>query len=89
MSNKKTAKELVDELIDICEQLGWVVGIPSTNEGTEYDTEGLIVGEEQFVLSVAAACGPNSDIYSKDDSGNVEVTEAEFSAPKAKKETLH
>ncbi len=63
---KAKQQELIDQLAAICEELEWVVGIP-TEEGDESTAHGLIIGTEQFVYSVVALFpdANNVDVYSK------------------------
>lgn len=44
-------QELIQALAEIVEELGWVIGIPQ-EEGSTNTVQGLIIGTEEFVMSV-------------------------------------
>ena len=64
---KSKQQDLIDQLAAICEELEWVVGIP-TEEGDENIAQGLIIGTETFVMSVVGMFPEpeNVDVYSKE-----------------------
>lgn len=47
----KRQQELITQLTLICDELGWVIGIPGS-EGDD-KVSGLIIGTEEFVQAVA------------------------------------
>lgn len=82
--NSKLQKELINQLADICEQLGWSIGVPADNENDPVD--GLIIGTEEFIMSVVEIIDQESvEVFSK------ESTEQEFSEPTVinKKKLVH
>lgn len=84
MSNQKKQQEIIDMLQSICEEMGWVIGIPSDEDSDEV-VDGLIIGTEEFVYSVVSAVRGDHEIFSK----NIgEENMKELPAPK-KKVTFH
>lgn len=61
--DEKKQMELIMELSSICEELGWVVAIPSQEE----KVPGLIIGTEEFVQEVVEIYyGDDVEIYKKE-----------------------
>lgn len=59
----KRQEELISELATICEELGWVVAIPSNEERVP----GLIIGLEDFVQEVVTIYyGDDVEIFKKE-----------------------
>ncbi len=83
--NAKLQKELIDQLAEICEQLGWSIGVPADDENQP--VEGLIVGTEEFIMSIVESMDAEAsmEVFSK------ESTEEEFSEPVLldKKKLMH
>lgn len=69
--DKRSQEEIIEELSNLVEELGWVIGLP---DGTE-KVPGLIVGEQNFVIEVVKSYyGENFDIYTKnDETGQSEI----------------
>lgn len=68
MSNKKTQIELMNELAELVEQLGWVIGIPDGDE----KVPGLVIGELSYVEEVVEAYyGPGFSVFEKDEHGEL------------------
>lgn len=68
---KKSQEQIIEELSNLVEELGWVIGLP---DGTD-KVPGLIIGEQDFVIDVVKSYyGENFDIYTKDEeSGQTEI----------------
>ena len=84
MSKNKTQKELIDELAEICGELGWAVGVPADDD--TQPVEGLIIGTEKFILEIVQSMDAETvEVFSK------ESTENEFSEPISidKKKLMH
>lgn len=64
MSNQKKQQEFIEMLQSVCEELGWVIGIPSDEE-SDAPVDGLIIGTEKFIYGVVSAVRDNYDVYSK------------------------
>lgn len=80
MSNKKTQVELMNELAELVEQLGWVIGMPDGDE----QVPGLIIGELSFVEDVVEVYyGPGFSVFEKDEQGEL------VEKPPTKKMTVH
>lgn len=80
MKKNKNEKELLMELSEIIEQLGWVMGVPDGED----TVQGIIVGTREYVEEVVEAYyGPNFAVYEKDEQGEIVET------PPSKKNTLH
>lgn len=62
MDNKK--QQMIDALQSICEEMGWVIGIPA-EEGSEEQVPGLLIGTEEFVYSIVAAMRGEYEAFSK------------------------
>ena len=76
MSKHKSQAELINELADICEQLGWAIGVPADNESEMVN--GLIVGTEDFIYHIIQAFdGEAVEVYSKDE-GTGEISEPQL-----------
>lgn len=87
--DSKKQQSLIEQLTMICEELGWVVGLPSTEDDNE-KVPGLVVGEESFVIQVVSSYSDDYEVYSKD-MNNEEMHELEgesYEERKAKK-TYH
>lgn len=73
-NNEKKQKELIEDLAEIVNELGWVIGLPS-GEGM---VPGLVVGTEEFVRDVVEVYyGANYDIFTEDPTGQTQLTEVE------------
>lgn len=94
MSSDKLARqmELITELASICEQLGWIVGVPASNDPNDEMVPGLIIGTKQFVADIATVFsdGQNIDdvmeVYEKGEEASLEDS---VPMPNNKKNTLH
>jgi hypothetical protein len=90
--NMKKKQELIQQLCEICEQLDWVVGIPS-EEGSEDTVDGLIIGKEEFVMQVVQAFTDDYEVIrTNEDTGGVREVEQPKSEAKTankKKVTFH
>lgn len=84
MDDQKKQQEVIEMLQAICEEMGWVIGIP-TEEGSDEIVEGLIIGTEEFVRGVVESVQSNYEMYAKD---VAEDSVKEIPAPK-KKVTFH
>jgi hypothetical protein len=63
MTHSKKQQALIEELASICEELGWVVALPSEGE----IIPGLVIGQEQFVIDVVSVYyGEGFDVYKKE-----------------------
>jgi hypothetical protein len=92
MKTQQEQMELIQALAEICKELGWIVGVPTTPDSTTA-VPGLIIGTEEFVYQVVA------NYYGPDVNDHVEAyTTAEADAtieetvlpdPNKKKTTLH
>jgi len=82
--DQRKQQELIEQLSSICEELGWVIGIPS-EEGSEEVVEGLIIGTEKFVYAVVDAFKAEYEVYSKN-IGDDEMTQ--LPAPQSKKKII-
>lgn len=82
--DRKKQEELIEQLSSICEELGWVIGIPS-EEGSDEVVEGLILGTEKFVFAVVDAFKSDYEVFSKNvaDPGMKELP-----APQTKKKII-
>lgn len=72
MTYTKKQQELIEELASICEELGWVIALP-TMEDT---IPGLVIGQENFVNDVVSVYyGENYEVFTKDptDAGMKEI----------------
>lgn len=64
MVDDKKRLELIEQLGTICEELGWIIAIPSVEENLP---ELIVAGEEDIVLEVVhRAFGDNVDLYTKE-----------------------
>lgn len=54
--DEKEQQELIEQLAQIVEELGWIIGIPK-EEGDDNKVHGLIIGTEEFVYGVVEATG--------------------------------
>lgn len=54
--DEKEQQELIEQLAQIVEELGWIIGIPKEEEG-DNKVQGLIIGTEEFVYGVVDATG--------------------------------
>lgn len=82
--NSKLQKELIDKLAEICEELGWSIGVPADDDTAPVD--GLIVGTEEFIMGIVESInGESLEVFSK------ESSESEFSEPVLldKKKLMH
>ena len=86
MSSVKKQQEIIEILQSVCEELGWVIGIPADDDETLVD--GLIIGKEEFVYAVVDSFGQEYDVFSKN-FGDEGMTELEKSVPAKKKQTFH
>jgi hypothetical protein len=55
-SDSEKQQKLIQELAEIVEELGWIIGIP-TNGETDEKVNGLIIGTEDFVMDVVNSTG--------------------------------
>lgn len=83
---KKTQQELIDELSEICEQLGWTIGIP-LEEGDDSPVDGLLIGTESFITKVVLELNGEYEMFSKEMGEIVEGGTVESN--KKKKQTMH
>lgn len=78
--NSKRQQELLEELMVIVEELGWVIGTSDSDQ----PVSGFIVGTEEFVYDVADAYyGPGYSTFESDAEGEI------VEKPPEKKTTLH
>lgn len=86
MSNVKKQQEIIEILQSVCEDLGWVIGIPADDDETVVN--GLIIGTEEFVYGVVESFQNEYDVFSKniEDEG---MKELPTSVPNKKKATFH
>ncbi len=84
MSDRKKQQEMIDALQAICEEMGWVVGIP-TEEGSDEIVDGIILGTEEFVYGVVDSVQKNYEFFSK----NLAEEEMKELPPPKKKVTFH
>lgn len=85
MTHTKKQQELIEELASICEELGWVIALPTMEE----TIPGLVIGQETFVNDVVSVYyGSDYEVFSKDmsDPGMKEVP---MLPPTKKKATFH
>jgi hypothetical protein len=85
--DQKKQFELIEQLAEICEELGWVVGLPA-EEGHDQTVPGLIIGREKFVLEVVAAYTDDYTLMSKD-KGTDGMHEVHPAIESKKKLTFH
>lgn len=72
VTHTKKQQELIEELASICEELGWVIALP-TMEDT---IPGLVIGQETFVNDVVSVYyGSDYEVFTKEkmDEGLKEV----------------
>lgn len=63
MSNPKRQQELIEQLSNICAELGWVVALPENVDMVP----GLIIGDEVFVNEVVQAYyGDAFEVFTRD-----------------------
>lgn len=55
-SDSEKQQKLIQELAEIVEELGWIIGIP-TNGETDEKVHGLIIGTDEFVMDVVNSTG--------------------------------
>lgn len=73
MIDSKTQIELINQLAEICEKLGWAIGVPADDD-TEM-VSGLIVGTEEFINSVIQYMDAETvEVFSKEE-GSESFTE--------------
>lgn len=89
MSDKNREMELIQSLADICEELGWIIAIPSQDELVP----GLIIGSEEFVADVIQTVyGDDVEIYKKTPGAEGMEQDDNFGKPddkNKKKNTFH
>ena len=56
--------ELINTLGEICQELGWVIGVPEHEDPST--VPGLIIGKEDFVYELAAVYGDEVEVFSQD-----------------------
>lgn len=79
MSNRSQI-DIITELMELCKEIGWVVGLPEQDEMVP----GLVIGDQKFVEDVTEAYnGPAFSIFTSDGEGNVIEEEP------IKKSTIH
>lgn len=54
--DEKEQQQLIEQLAQIVEELGWIIGIPK-EEGDDNKVHGLIIGTEEFVYGIVDATG--------------------------------
>lgn len=65
MSNHKKQQEIIEMIQAICEEMGWVVGIPS-DEGSDEIVDGIIIGTEKFVYGIVESVHNHYEVFEKD-----------------------
>lgn len=87
MPNKSKQQELIDTLHEICQELGWVVGLLTPEDATN-GVDGIIIGNEAFVLERAATMDCDVKIFYDDAMGSLTETEPQAISHK-KRSTYH
>lgn len=82
---KERQVEIIFELQQLCEELGWSVAIPSGEEMVP----GLIIGEEAFVIAVASTYyGEDFEVFEKNEETE-KMEPVEVVLPNGKKTQVH
>lgn len=87
--NQKKQQQLIDIITSACEDLGWVVGLPGTDDEEE-KVPGLIIGTRQFVETVVQTYTNDYEVFDKNmnDDGLHQV-EGDTYENNKKKNTYH
>lgn len=91
--NEERQLELIQQLTEICDELGWIVGVPG-EEGSDSTVPGLIIGKEEFVYEIVEAfSGPTEyEIFEQDETGELnekEPTKEQQTKSQKKREGYH
>jgi hypothetical protein len=82
IDDKREQQELIQELAEIVNRLGWVIALPTNVDMVP----GLIIGQEDFVKEVVETYyGPNYDVFKEDPTGENALVELQTK----KKDTVH
>jgi hypothetical protein len=87
--NQKKQQQLIDVITSACEELGWVVGLPGS-ENEDDTVPGLVIGIESFVVQVVESYTTDYEVFDKNmnDDGLHQV-EGDTYENNKKKNTYH
>lgn len=85
MDDKRRQHELIQQLSELVNELGWIIALPAGDDMVP----GLIIGQEEFVKDVVETYyGPNFTTFEEDPTGEGELIETPID-PNKKPTTLH
>ena len=85
----KKQQELISQLKQICQELGWDMIVPTLEDGSTI-APGLILGNEEFCETVMAVLDAGPDDYEGFSTEGGEIVEREnLSSKQKKRSTFH